>query len=65
METLTIYPKNKEQLTAVKAVLKALKIDFKLVKDIYNPEFTEKIIQGREDIKQGKGIKIATEDLWK
>jgi len=65
METLTIYPKNKEQLTAVKAVLKALKIDFKLVKDTYNPEFTEKIIQGREDIKQGKGIKIATEDLWK
>jgi len=65
METLTIYPKTKEQLKAVKAVLKTLKIDFKSERSLYNPEFIEKIIQGREDIKNGKGIGIATEDLWK
>jgi PHD/YefM family antitoxin component YafN of YafNO toxin-antitoxin module len=31
----------------------------------YNPEFVKKILQAREDSKQGKGVKIAIEDLWK
>lgn len=65
METLIVQPKTKEQLTALKAVIKALKIDFKSEKSSYDPEFVEKVLQGREDIKNGKGIKIATEDLWK
>jgi hypothetical protein len=61
MEMLIIYPKTEEQLTAVKAILKALKIDFKSDRSPYNPEFVEKILQGREDIKNGKGIRIAME----
>lgn len=65
METLIVQPKTKEQLVALKAFIKALKIDFKSEKSPYSPEFVEKILQGREDIKNGKGIKIATEDLWK
>jgi hypothetical protein len=65
METLIVQPKTKEQLTALKAFIKALKIDFKSEESPYDPEFVEKILQGREDIKNGKGIKIATEDLWK
>ncbi len=65
METLIVRPKTKEQLTALKAFIKALKIDFKSEESPYDPEFVEKILQGREDIKNGKGIKIATEDLWK
>ena len=65
METLIVQPKTKEQLTALKAFIKAMKIDFKSEKSPYNPEFVEKILQGREDIKNGKGVKIATEDLWK
>lgn len=65
METLIVQPKTKEQLIALKAVIKALKIDFKSEKSPYDPEFVEKVLQGREDIKNGKGIKIATEDLWK
>lgn len=28
MESLIVYPENKEQLTALKAVMKAMKIDF-------------------------------------
>ncbi len=31
----------------------------------YNPEFVNKIMKAREDSKQGKGVKIAIEDLWK
>jgi len=65
METLIVQPKTKEQLKALKAFIKALKIDFKLQESPYDPEFVEKIQQGREDIKNGKGVKISTEDLWK
>lgn len=65
METLIVQPKTKEQLTALKAFIKALKIDFKTTKDQYDPEFVEKIVQGRKDIENGKGVKIAVEDLWK
>ncbi|MHA4895364.1 DUF2683 family protein [Pedobacter sp. PWIIR3] len=65
METLIMHPQNKEQLSALKAIAKAFKIDFKSEKEIYNPEFVKKILQGEEDIKNGKGVKIATEDLWK
>ena len=31
----------------------------------YDPEFVKKILQAREDSKQGLGVKIAIEDLWK
>jgi hypothetical protein len=65
METLIVQPKTKEQLTALKAFIKALKIDFKSEKSPYNPDFVEKILQGREDIKNEKGIRIASKDLWK
>ena len=65
METLIAHPKNKEQLAALKAFVKAMKIDFKTEKSPYNPEFVAKIIRGREQAKAGKGIKIPIEDLWK
>ena len=64
METLIIQPKTREQLTALKAFVKAMKIDFKSEQTPYDPEFVQKILKGREDIKSGKGIRIATEDLW-
>lgn len=67
METVLIHPKNKEQLAAIKAFAKALKMEFETKSEEvpYNPEFVRKIQQGREDVKNGKGIKIALEDLWK
>lgn len=65
METLIVQPRTKEQLTALKAFIKALKIDFKSEKSPYDPEFIKKILEGREAIKNGKGIKKFIEDLWK
>ncbi len=65
METLILRPKTKEQLTAIKAVAKALKVDFETEKSPYDPEFVKKILEGREEVKNGGGIKIALEDLWK
>lgn len=50
--------------------MKALKIEFELTKEgsPYNPEFVEKIQQGDEDLKNGKGRAVTFEkldSLWK
>jgi len=65
METLIVHPKNEEQATTLKAVMKVLNIDFETEKSSYNPEFVAKIKRGQEQKKAGKGIKIPVEDLWK
>ena len=65
METLIVHPKNKQQLTALKAFVKAMKIDFETEKSPYNPEFVAKIKRSEAQMKAGKGVKIAVEDLWK
>jgi hypothetical protein len=64
METLIAYPANKEQLNALKAFMKAMKVDFKVEKSRYNAGFVAKIEQSRQEIKQGKGVSIKVEDLW-
>jgi hypothetical protein len=61
METLTIHPKNKEQLTALIAMAKALKVDFETNKSTrvdcklnHRPNaITAKTIA---DARKGKGI---------
>lgn len=67
METVVIRPKNETQLEAIKAFAKALKMDFETTgsESPYDPDFVKKILKGREDIKNGNGIKIAEEDLWR
>ncbi|WP_134089830.1 DUF2683 family protein [Olivibacter sp. XZL3] len=66
MDTILIRPKNKTQLEAIKAFAKALKMDFETNSESpYDPDFVKKILDGREDVKNGKGVKIAVEDLWK
>jgi hypothetical protein len=65
METVIAHPSNKEQLNALKAIMKALKVDFKVEKSPYDPEFVAKIEKSRQEIKEGKGVRIKVEDLWK
>lgn len=61
-----MHLKSKVQLAALKAIAKALKVDFETEEaSPYNPEFVKKILKGREDIKSGKGIKVDVENLWK
>lgn len=64
MGTLIVHPDNEEQLAAVKAVLLALKITFE-EENPYNPEFVAEILKAEQDIKNGKGVSIRTQDLWK
>ena len=61
MEALTIHPQNREQLKAIKTVLKAMKIPFEKEDSPYDPEFVKKIQKSRAS--EGKAIK--TKDLWK
>ncbi|MDO9612950.1 MAG: hypothetical protein Q7J86_00300 [Bacteroidota bacterium] len=60
-----VYPHNREQIEAIKTVFKAFKIKFEVEEEkSYNPEFVERVLLAKEEIKQGKGVKIATKDLW-
>ena len=63
MEVFTVKPKTKEQLVALKAFLKLMEIDYQIESN-YNEKFVSKILQGRKDIKNGKGISIKVNDLW-
>jgi len=63
METILVYPKNREKLEALKAFLKALEIDFE--KSPYNPDLVAKIKRSDEDIKAGRTFKISLDEIWK
>jgi len=65
MGKLIVYPDSKEQLTTLKAFMKALKISFEEEKSPYDTEFVAKILQGDEDIKAGRTKKIKLDDIWK
>ncbi len=61
-----VYPKDREQIKAIKTIFKAFRIKFVIEEEKpYNPEFVERVLSAKEEIKQGKGVKIATKDLWK
>lgn len=68
METVIVHPKNKEQLAALKAFIKALKIDFETKKEEhpYNPEFVAEVLDGVKSRKKGEaGLAVDVENLWK
>jgi hypothetical protein len=51
MDALIIYPENKEQLAALKAVMKAMKINFEQKSEVY-PDY---VINGvKESLKQAE-----------
>ncbi|MDB5131884.1 MAG: hypothetical protein JWR02_1633 [Mucilaginibacter sp.] len=55
MEPLVVYPENKEQLTALKAVIKAMKITFEQKSDAY----PQNVIDGvKESLKQAEESRL-------
>jgi hypothetical protein len=61
-----VYPHDLEQIEAIKTVFRAFKVKFEVEEEkLYNPKFEERVLLAKEEIKQGKGVKIATKDLWK
>ncbi|MCE7058942.1 DUF2683 family protein [Dyadobacter sp. CY343] len=65
METLVFRPENKEQLEALKAFAKALKITFVSKPESYDTEFVAKIQESRKQFENGEYKVIEVEDLWK
>lgn len=67
MSTLIVHP-TPDKLEALKAFLKALKIDFEVGAEKVNPEFEAKMKRADADKKAGKGRKVTLEELeglWK
>ncbi|TCC97472.1 DUF2683 family protein [Pedobacter psychroterrae] len=54
-----------EQLAAIKAFAKALKMSFetKEMESLYDPEFVAKIKQSEQQVREGKNTRIKNEDL--
>lgn len=56
----------KKYLPLLKELAKSLHIEMEEeVKSTYNKEFVAKILKGDKDLKEGKGVSIALEDIWK
>lgn len=64
-DNIYIVHPNAEQADALKAFIKALKIDFEVATadNIYNPAFVEKVRKSRRQIKQGKATRVGKADL--
>ena len=65
METLVMHPQNKEQLSALKAFAKALKVDFETEKSPYNPDFVAKIKESIKQVEDGNYITLdPNKSIW-
>jgi len=67
MKTQNIFiahPKTAEQVEALQAFMQALKIKFEISgqKD-YNPEFVKKVLESRQQAKDGKLTQVKKENL--
>jgi len=68
METINIkaHKVDSQQIDAIKAFMKALKIKFEVSKESpYNPDFVKKIENSRKQAKEGNTVKIDLDDIWK
>lgn len=68
MEAIIIHPKNKRQLNALKTIFEEMKIPFEkaeVSESPYDSSFVAKIKRGEEAARQGKGVKVNVETLWK
>lgn len=59
-----IHPANEEQVNALKAFVKALKIKFEVTSEkAYNADFVTKIQKSKKEIEEGKFTRIEKENL--
>lgn len=54
MDALIVYPENKEQLTALKAVMKAMKISFEQKAEVYPEHVIEGVKAALKESDEGK-----------
>ena len=58
------HPKTAEQVNALQAFMQALKIKFEVSREeSYNPEFVEKVLESRQQARDGKVTRVKKENL--
>jgi len=68
MDIFIAQPNTVEQATALKAVMEALKIKYEVTtaeKSPYDQAFVAKILESKQQAKEGKTVKIDLQSLWK
>jgi hypothetical protein len=63
METLILRSKNKEYLSILKAMAKALNVEVESEENPYDPAFVAKIRQSEVNIKDGKVATMTLDEL--
>ncbi len=53
MDALIVYPENKEQLTALKAVMKAMKISFEQKSEVYPAHVINGVKESLKEAEEG------------
>lgn len=65
MEMVIMHPQSKEQLNALKAFAKALKVKFETADSPYDPAFVAEIKASYKDVKDGNYTAIdPSKSLW-
>jgi hypothetical protein len=65
MDTLIIHA-DSDKIKAIMQFLKAFDIPFEMEEEKpYKKEFVERVLLADKEIEEGKGVKIALDDLWK
>jgi adenylate kinase family enzyme len=58
------HPQTAEQVNALQAFMQALKINFEVSKEeTYRPEFVEKLLESRQQARDGKVTRVKKENL--
>lgn len=55
----------KKDLAVLKSLAKSLGFEIEKKEKPYNPEFVKEILEAEKSIRDGKGVSIKLEDLWK
>ncbi len=65
-DIILVKPANKKEMDVIVAFLNALNIEFKAAEEsLYDQEFVDKINKSRQQVKEGKTVKISLDDIWK
>ena len=65
METVIMHPENTEQLNALKAFAKAMKVKFETNKSPYNTDFVKKIQESKRQVEKGNFTTLDPDkSLW-
>lgn len=76
MESMIIHPKNKDQAKLFEQLAKVLNVPFEKNRiqpltdrekaiNLYGQDMVEKIERGEKALKEGKGVKVDVNNLWK